>query len=178
MAFKDFPDNNEGRKARRAFYETDDGIELIEHWRRQGLKVEQIAEDCIGVSKYTFQKWRKENPRMQKALDVAIEICNANVEKTLYKKAIGFYYEEEIKELVEGELMTTKVARRYCPPDTKAIMHWLFSRMPERWRSVQEPIENTQLQDNISNILVAMKEVAEQGNQQQIDVKEIQVADE
>ena len=173
MAFKDFPDNNAGRKARREFYETDDGLEMIEGWRRQGLKIEQIAEDCIGVSKFTFQKWRKENPKMQKACDVAIEICNASVEKSLYKRATGFYYEEEIQELVEGELMTTKIARRYCPPDTKAIMHWLFSRMPERWRSVQEPLENTQFQEGINNILIAMKEVAESGQEKTIDVKEV-----
>lgn len=173
MAFKDFPDNNEGRKARRAYYETEDGLGMIEAWRRQGLKIEQIAEDCIGVSKFTFQKWRKENPAMQKACDVAIEICNARVEQSLFKKATGFYYEEEIQELVEGELMTTKIARRYCPPDTKAILHWLFSRMPERWRAVQEPLEDTRFQEGINNILIAMKEVAESGQDKVIDIKEV-----
>ena len=89
MAFKDFPDNNEGRIERRKFYESEEGLALIESWRRNGLTVEKIAEDCIGVSKFTFQKWRKESEPMRKAMDVAIEICNANVEKTLYNKAVG-----------------------------------------------------------------------------------------
>ena len=71
-----------------------------------------------------------------------------------------------------SELVMTKKFKKHLPPDTKAILHWLFNRLPGMWRAVQEPLESTQYTETIQNILVAMKEVAEKGGAKQIKVKE------
>lgn len=173
MAFKDFPDTPKGRKERREYYESEDGLAMIEEWRRRGLKIEQIAEDYIGVSQYTFQKWRKDSAAIRAAMNTAIEVCNANVEKSLYQRAVGYYYDEDTYELVEGEMRLTKRVTKHIPPDTKAIMHWLYNKLPDRYRCIQEPLEATQYVNTVKNILVAMKEVAETGEKQIVDAEDM-----
>lgn len=172
MAFKDFPDTPKGRKERRAYYESEDGLLLIESWRRKGTRLEDIAVDYIGISKEAFRKWRRESPSIQRACNTAIEVCNSSVERSLLKRATGYDYWEEVWELVEGDMMLTRKYKRHVPPDTKAILAWLYNHLPNMYRTSQEPLEQTQYTETIANILVAMKEVAEDGQTQQIEVKE------
>lgn len=172
MAFKDFPDTPKGRKERRAYYESEDGLLLIESWRRRGVKMEEIANDYIGISVEAFRKWRRENPAIQRACNTAIEVCNSSVEKSLLKRATGYDYWEETYELIEGEMLLTKQVKKHVVPDTKAILAWLYNHLPNIYRTTQEPLEQTQYTETIASILVAMKEVAEDGQTQQIEVKE------
>lgn len=173
MAFKDFPDTPKGRKERRAYYESEDGLLLIESWRRKGTRLEDIAIDYVGISKEAFRKWRRESPAIQRACNVAIDVCNSSVEKSLLKRATGYDYKEQVWELVEGELVLTKEYIKHMPPDTKAILAWLYNHMPNVYRSVQEPLESTQYTETIKDILVAMKEVAEDGQSREIESKEV-----
>jgi hypothetical protein len=62
--------------------------------------------------------------------------------------------------------------KRHMPPETKAILQWLFNKLPNQWRAIQEPLEATGYKDTIKEILVAMKEVADTGDRKQIEVKE------
>lgn len=172
MAYKDFPDTPIGRKERFAFYESDDGIALIESWRRSGYKMEEIATEYVGISVQAFRKWRIKSPRIKKAIDIGSDICNAQVEKALYKRALGYDYWEEFWELVEGEMTLTRKNKRHMPPDTKAIMQWLFNKLPLQWRAIQEPLESTKSVDTVKEILIAMKEVAEDGGSKQINVQD------
>jgi hypothetical protein len=43
-----------------------------------------------------------------------------NVKAALYKKAIGFEYEEMEGIKKEGKVVSTKIVKRYAPPDTTA----------------------------------------------------------
>ena len=172
MAYKDFPDTPRGRKDRMAFYETDEGLALIEAWRRNGIKMEEIAKDYVGISVEAFRKWRIKNPDIRKAIDTGTEICNAQIEKALFKRAIGYDYWEETWELIEGEMTLIRKQKRHMPPETKAILQWLFNKLPNQWRAIQEPLEATGYKDTIKEILVAMKEVADTGDRKQIEVKE------
>ena len=88
-----------------------------------------------------------------------------SVEEALLKRATGYDYEEDTWELVEGELRLTKKCRKHVPPDVKAILSWLYNRLPNQWRATQEPLETTQYTETIKDILVAMKEVAENGGE-------------
>ena len=101
-------------------------------------------------------------------------MANLSVEEALYKRAVGYDYWEEVWELVDGEVILTKKYKHHLPPDVKAILHWLWSRLPNQWRAVQEPLDKTQYVETIQNILVAMKEVAENKEPQEIEVKEEQ----
>lgn len=172
MAYVDFPEGLEGQKKRKAFWLSEDGCTLIAGWRRNGIPLTVIATEHIGISKTAFWGWYRQSEELRKACAVAKDVADYTVENALYRRAVGYDYWEEIWELVEGEVILTKKIKKHLPPDTKAIMQWLYNRMPLVWRAIQEPLEQTQYVETISNILVAMKEVAEKGEAKQIEVKE------
>lgn len=172
MAYVDFPADEKGIKQRKKFWMSDDGLMLIRGWRRQGVPVAKIATDYIGISGRAFQKWREESPRMQESVLAAKEVSNLSVEEALWKRATGYDYWEETYELIEGELILSKKTKKHMPPDIKAIMHYLYNRMPNRWRSIQEPLESTQYVDTVRNILVAMQEVSVKGTPQTVELVE------
>lgn len=177
MAYIDFPDGLKGQKDRKAFFLSEDGLKLIAGWRRNGIALTKIAEDYIGVSRSSFWGWYRQSEDLRKACAVSIDIANASVEDALLRRACGYDYWEETHELVEGQLILTRKTKKHLPPDTKAILSWLYNRLPNRWRAIQEPLEATQYTETVKNILVAMKEVAESGQNIQIESKEVAAED-
>ena len=173
MAYVDFPDNLSGQKERKAFWLSEPGLKLIAGWRRQGTPLAKIAEDYIGISRSAFfGHWLKESEDLRKAVETSKEVADMSVEEALYKRAVGYDYWEEQYELIEGELRLVKRWKKHVPPDVKAILHWLYNRMPGSWRAVQEPLESTQYTQTVKDILVAMKEVAESGTSRSVRVDE------
>ena len=160
MAYIDFPDGLENQKKRKAFWLSEDGLMLIKGWRRSGVTLKDIATQNIGISMTAFWGWYKQSEDLRKACADGKDVANYTVEDALYRRAVGYDYEERVYELVEGEVILTKIMSKHLPPDTKAIMQWLFNRKPEVWRAIQEPLEATQYTETIKSILVAMKEVA------------------
>ena len=67
------------------------------------------------------------------------------VENALYKRAVGFEYEEveTLYEEVNGEKKKkVKRIKRTALPDTSAIIFWLKNRKPEQWRKMNPTVEN------------------------------------
>lgn len=175
MAYIDFPDGLEGQKKRKAFFLSEDGLALIQDWRRHGVPLTKIATEYIGVSKTAFWGWYRESEELRKVCNVSKDITDSNVEDALYRRACGYNYTEDVWELVEGRLTLVRQFVKHMPPDVKAILAWLYNRRPNSWRSLQEPLESTQYVETVKNILVAMKEVAETGEVKHIEAEEIQV---
>jgi hypothetical protein len=173
MAYVDFPDNLKGQRERKAFWLSDNGLKLIGGWKRQGISTTKIVEDYIGVGKTAFfSHWLKESDELRKVLNNSKDLVDMTVEEALLKRATGYDYWEEVWELVEGDVIMTKKYKKHMPPDVKAILTYLYNKLPGRWRAVQEPLEQTQYVETVQNILVAMKEVAENGNSKQIETTE------
>ena len=162
MAYIDFPAGNKGVKERKAFWLSEDGIELISSWRREGITQEEIASKYIGISDVTLWKWTKASDALSTALMISQDVVNGKVEKALLQRALGYNIVEEKSELVEGQMRVTQRTAKHIPPDVKACLSWLYSRRSDRWRAQQEPVSN--LDDEIKTakkILVAIKEVAD-----------------
>lgn len=165
VIFTDYPD----KFAKKIdWWRTPEGLDLIKRWRCQGESIKDIAEKRMGVDIRTLRSWRKDYPEFDEVLAIGKEVTLARVEESLYQRATGYDYIEQTYELVEGEMRLTKEVKKHVPPDVKAILHFLYNRDPQHWRAIQEPIENTQYQDTVKNILVAMKQVAESGQEQTI----------
>lgn len=172
VAYIDFPPDIKGQKDRKQFWLSEEGLTLIAGWRRNGVPLTKIATDYVGVSKTGFFGWYRENENLRKACAISLEVANSSVESALLKRAQGYDYWEESWELIEGELRLARKYKRHVPPDVKAILSWLYNRLPGQWRAVQEPLEATQYTETIKNILVAMKEVAEGGDQQVVEAED------
>lgn len=172
MAYVDFPEGLKGQKERKKFWLSDKGLQLIAGWRRNGVSLIEIATKNIGISKTAWWGWYKESEDLRKACAIGKDVADYTVEDALFRRAVGYDYWEEIWELVEGEVIMTKKIKKHLPPDVKAIMTWLYNRMPNQWRAMQEPLEKTQYVETVQNILIAMKEVADSGESKQVEVKE------
>jgi Helix-turn-helix domain of resolvase len=90
--------------------------ELVASLSESGLTDQELAAE-LGVGVTTFYRWQKEYPEFRKSINVAKDIADDRVERSLYQKALGFR---------EGE--------SYYPPDATSMIFWLKNRRREQWR--------------------------------------------
>lgn len=159
VVFNDYPIGKFARKI--DWWTSPQGLELIAGWRQCGCSIDDITKK-IDVDPRTFRAWRKKCPELEEILITGKDITNARVVDSLYKRATGFTYDEVTRELVEGEMRVTKIVTKFVPPETKAILAWLYNRYPAEWRAIQQPIDmNTPALLNADSMLATIKEVAE-----------------
>lgn len=149
---------------RKRYWLGEDGIALINDWRRRGLSVRAIAEDKIGVTDYTLAKWRQQSPELDKALTVTEDLVDGQVEGALLRRALGYDYFEETwaPDRDTGREVLTKKVKKHVPADVKAIAMWLFNRRGDAWRSMQPqpPADDGDIID-VKNVLVRIEEAAD-----------------
>lgn len=147
--------------ARKRWWHGEDGISLITSWRRNGIAMGEIA-NRIGVSPTTLDRWRQESDEMDRAFTITDDLVDGMVEGSLFKRAMGYDYEEETYTIDEtGRKVLTRVVKKHVPADVKAIAMWLYNRRQDFWRSQQQalPESNEDIID-VKNVLVQIEEVA------------------
>lgn len=93
---------------------TPEGLILLEGWARDGLTNEQIASN-MGIAESTLYNWKNDHLEILEALKKGKEVADYQVENALFKRALGYSYEEkkyaaidmdqeEYDEVVEREL--------------------------------------------------------------------------
>ena len=91
-----------------------DKLALIEGWARDGLTMEQIANN-MGISKETLYQYRKKYPDFYDALKKGKEVIDYEVENALLEKALS--------------------------GNVTAMIFWLKNRKPKQWRDNPQPEE-------------------------------------
>lgn len=129
-------------------------IEEVLHWCRDGLTDKEIAQR-LGVHPSTLITYKHTHPDLAAAMLENKQKADYRVEDSLYKRAMGYEYEEVVKELmpkrdkygnlltdedgaVIQELVVTKVTKKQMAPDTTAQIFWLKNRQPGKWRDRHE----------------------------------------
>lgn len=97
-----------------------------------GLTDEEMA-GVLGVSKSTFNLWKREHPVFSDSITRGKVPADADVAASLYERACGYSHRETIVGWYEGEAKTKVVTKQY-PPDTQAATRWLYNRQPTRWK--------------------------------------------
>lgn len=115
---------------------------LIEGWCREGLIEKDIAKK-LGVAYSTFRKYKNEYSALSAALKKGKEIADYEVENSLFKRAVGYEYEEKkvinyINEDGTEREFKREVQKKQVPPDVTAQIFWLKNRKPDKWRDKQE----------------------------------------
>src|SRR5690625_137457 len=136
-----------GRRGKFHEWLTDEGLIKLEGWARDGLTDEQIAHN-VGISRSTLADWKNKYPDISDALKRGKEVVDIMVENALLKRALGYKYDEVIKELaeirneetgrLEKMLIETKRVTKEVHPDTTAQIFWLKNRKPQEWRDKHE----------------------------------------
>ena len=159
IIFEDYPVSKFGHKHQ--YWLAPQGIQLVAAWRQAGMTIKDICLK-IGVDQRTFRAWCTRSPEFEEALTVSREIADTNVVDALYKRAVGFHYDEVTRELVEGRMVEVRRVTKYCPPDTKATLAWLYNRVSESWRAMQQDLDVTVPQLlAVKDVLVTIRKEAE-----------------
>lgn len=131
---------------------TPDGLTLLQGWRRDGLKLEQIAHN-MGITPATLSTWQQKHEEIRKALLKGQEICYYEVENALYKSAMG-YDAREVEQVetfdANGDLVSKskRVRTRHIPPNTGAICFILKNIRPNSWQDKPERTAIEEIKDD------------------------------
>lgn len=93
-----------------------------------GLTDEQLAE-ALGITQQTINNTKRRDPKFFESLKESKSLSDKLVQKSLYRRALGYEYEEEVA-TKEGPVLCKKVMH----PDVTACIFWLKNRQPEAWR--------------------------------------------
>ena len=112
-------------------------LDRIPKWRRDGMTEEQICKKLdVGVS--TFNRYKNQYRELREALKKGKEHLIEELEDSLYKKAMGFEYEEVKTYILQGDDGKTRQKvekhKRYAQPDTGAIAFALKNLAPDKWK--------------------------------------------
>jgi hypothetical protein len=124
---------------------------LIEAWARDGLTDEDIAKN-LDISVASFHNYKKDHLEFLESLKRGKEEVDITVENALYKRAMGYEFEETTLEplynMVTGEaildeygkpkIAVTKVVKKQLAGDTTAQIFWLKNRKQKEWRDKQD----------------------------------------
>lgn len=144
-------------RSKRGKYEkwlTEEGLQILSGWSRNGLSYEQIAKNC-GCSLSTLKDWREKYPPISEALSRAREEADTIVENALFKTANGYtvkvgkwfklkrveYDPETGKKLLEQEYLEERQEDVHIPANERAQEFWLRNRKPDVWRD--KPVDTT-----------------------------------
>ena len=112
-------------------------------WARDGLTDEQISHN-IGITRETLNQWKNRFSDISDTLKRGKDVVDREVENALFKRAVGYEY-DEVKEKYECGVLTERtITKKMVVPDTTAQIFWLKNRKPEEWRDkrqVEEKIE-------------------------------------
>lgn len=108
-------------------------LDYITQMAREGLIDKDIAHN-LGVSESTFCGYKKKYPELNEALTEGKEVADARVESALYRRAIGYEYDE----ITYEDGIEIKRVTKHIAPDTTAGIFWLKNRRPDRWRDAKQ----------------------------------------
>lgn len=107
----------------------------------EGGFTERKLAKLFGVNVSTVKDWKVVHPNFSASIVSGRDIYdNANVEKCLLRRAMGYTTTEVVKVLDPAtNLMTaTKKVTKEVVPDVKAQTFWLRNRNRERWPDTQK----------------------------------------
>ena len=110
--------------------------ELAYNYALLGVTDKQLAE-FFDVSEVTINEWKKVHPSFLKSLKDGKSTADAQVARSLFKRALGFSVSEEKQEDGTNGSKTTTTIKEVAP-DTTAAIFWLKNRQPEIWRDKKE----------------------------------------
>lgn len=146
---------------RAAAWLTEEGLARIAGWARRGLTDDQIAAN-MGIRRSTLAVWRGNWPELESVLQQNKDVADVEVENALYKRAVGYSYNEETyyRDKSTGELILTKRITKQVAPDVTAQMYWLRNRKPDEWR--EKPAPMTEAESTLGSYFDALTDAFKQ----------------
>ena len=93
--------------------------------------------DFFNVKEQTINNWKKNHPSFFESIKRGKIVADANVAKSLYNRALGYYHPEDKIFNDNGEPLIVPTVKHY-PPDPTAAIFWLKNRKPAEWRDKRD----------------------------------------
>ena len=117
----------------------------------------------MGIGLSTYYRWQQEHGELREAIKKGKAPVDIEVENALLKRALGYSYDEVIKDAEptgktddNGKPIYKTHIRtitKYVAPDTLAQIFWLKNRRPDRWRDKPVEIEDNGTMDKLDKML-------------------------
>jgi len=104
----------------------DDAVDRGYRLALLGLTHTEMAV-AFGVGESTISSWLTHHPEFRAAVFAGREMADGEVVRALYKKAVGYEYDEEQVTVRKGKVIRSTVTKQ-IPPDTTACIYWLNNR--------------------------------------------------
>lgn len=102
-------------------------------------------------------EWKKAYAEIADALKKGKEVADIEVENALYKRALGYDFEETKVEVeANGKKKITNITR-HIAPDVTAQIFWLKNRRPDKWRD--KPMPAVVTEKEVDLLSAAFKEL-------------------
>lgn len=90
----------------------------------------------FGVQERTVYRWQAQFPEFCQALKIGKVAADERVERSLYRRAVGYSFDAVKINQYEGEAVVTPYVE-HVAPDVTACIFWLKNRKPVEWRDVK-----------------------------------------
>lgn len=144
----------------------------------EGYSFTEVAKE-LDVSSSLLWKMRRSKKSQYAELREAFEFQSAqiqNAETALYRKAVGFYYDEDEKVAVVKEyfnkrgekckepVVKTVKVRKYSPPDVNAIKFFLLNHAANQYapEGQTEQAQTQAMIEGLKNVFVEVKRKADE----------------
>jgi len=112
-----------------------------------GLSEQQIA-DHMEISLGAISLWKREHDEFRIALRDGKTEADSNAAAALYKRAIGYEYDEDHVSIFKGVAVITTI-KKHVPPDPWSAARWLSLRQSKLWSETHK-LEVTNTNVNIN----------------------------
>lgn len=110
---------------------------------QQGATDREVAE-ALEVSERTIYRWQHDHPEFRQALQLGKDSADDRVEKSLYRRAVGYSFDAIKIMTYEGSVIVEPYVE-HVPPDVGAAQFWLKNRRADKWRDKAELQHSGQL---------------------------------
>lgn len=125
----------------------------------------------MGIHVATLCDWKNRFPQLSESLKKGKAPVDQQVENALFKRAIGYQYEEIITDVEEyptsqvdengqiivKEIRKTRTILKTALPDTTAQIFWLKNRRPDKWRDKPITAEDTSTMEKLDAMLAEVR---------------------
>lgn len=91
----------------------------------------------LGIGLTTVKRWQRTHQSFAEAVQVGRKAADELVKRSLYEKAVGYTFTEEVAFKSGSEVKVVTLTKQR-EPDTIAAIFWLKNREPENWKDRTE----------------------------------------
>lgn len=99
---------------------------------------DDMLGDFFNVKRSTIARWKRKYPSFDFSVKKGKLLSDGDVVHALYKRAVGYEYEQDEYKVVDKKLIKVKI-KKHVPPDSIACFFILKNRNPNHWADKPAP---------------------------------------